>query len=99
MPTFNLPPALVQAFSDPNVIASKTATESVISHIPPAAAGALRPSIDAYLALTKSSIASSIAIVFTACMALAAASLVLFYLVDEKELRTSNNPDPAPAEL
>jgi len=32
-------------------------------------------------------------------MALAAASLVLFYLVDEKELRTSNNPDPAPAEL
>jgi len=99
LPTFNLPSKLVQTFSDPNIIASKTATEAVISHVPPAAAGALRPSIDAYLALTKSSIASSIAIVFTACMALAAASLVLFYLVDEKELRTSNNPDPAPAEL
>ena len=98
LPTFNLPPQLVQTLSDPNIIASKTATQTVISHIPPAAQSVLKPSIDAFLALTKGSIASSVAIVFTACMALAAASLVLFYLVEEKELRTSNAPQEAPAE-
>ena len=94
LPTFNLPLALVKAFQDPNVIASKGATDAVLGHLPPVALTAMQPTIDAYLSLTKSSIASSIAIVFTAGMALAATSLVLFYLVDEKELRTSNNPAP-----
>ena len=98
LPTFNLPPQLVTTLSDPNVIASKTATAAVLSHIPPAALSTMQPAINSFLTLTKSSIASSVAIVFTACMALAAASLVLFYLVEEKELRTSNAPQAAPAE-
>jgi EmrB/QacA subfamily drug resistance transporter len=92
IPTHDLPRSLVQTLSDPNIIASKSATENALSHLPAPALAALRPSIDAYLTLTKTSIASSIAIVFTACMALAAISLVLFYLVEEKELRTSNAP-------
>ncbi len=100
LPTFQLPPQLVATLSDPNIIASNTATANVLSHIPPAALPALQPQINAFLLLTKSSIASSIAIVFTACMALAGVSLVLFYLIEEKELRTSNAPvhnaaDPA----
>jgi len=98
LPTFSLPPQLVTVLADPNVIASKAATDAVLSHIPPAALTALQPQINAYLTLTKSSIASSVAIVFTAGMALAAASLVLFYLVEEKELRTSNAPVASPAE-
>ncbi len=98
LPSFNLPPDLVHKFTDPNVIASKSVTDSVLSHLPPAALTALKPSVDAFLLLTKSSIASSVALVFTACMALAATSLVLFYLVEEQELRTSNAPAPAGAE-
>jgi len=98
LPTFNLPPQLVTALSDPNVIASHAATSTVLNHIPPVALPLLQPQITAYLTLTKDSIASSIAIVFTAAMALAAVSLVLFYLVDEKELRTSNAPVRSPAE-
>jgi EmrB/QacA subfamily drug resistance transporter len=97
LPTFNLPPGLVKALSDPNVLASKTATASTVhaitTSLPPNVSLALQPSIAAFLALTKSSIASSVAIVFTGCMALAAASLVLFYLIEEKELRTSNAPE------
>ncbi len=93
LPRFNIPPALAKTLSDPNIISSKTATDTVLSHVPPAALHTLQPSIDTYLALTKGSIASSIALVFTACMGLAAASLVLFYLVDEKELRTTNDPE------
>lgn len=102
LPTLQLPQQVVTALSDPNVIASKTATESVIktilAHVPPQAMGAIQPAIDTFISLTKGSIASSIAIVFTACMALSAAALVLFYLVEEKELRTHNNADAAPAE-
>ena len=98
LPTFNLPHQLVATLSDPNVIASKTATQAALSHIPPAALSVMQPSISAFLALTKSSIASSVAIVFTACMALSAASLVLFYLVEERELRTSNASAGAPTE-
>jgi EmrB/QacA subfamily drug resistance transporter len=90
IPHTNLPPQLVSALSDPNIIASKTATNAVLSHVPPAALTTLQPSITTYLDLAKSSIASSIALVFGACIILAAASLGLFYLVKEKELRTSN---------
>jgi hypothetical protein len=93
LPTFGMPKQLVTALSDPNVIASKTATQSIINHLPAQAHAALTPSINAFLGLTKSSIASSVAIVFTTAMALAAASLVLFYLVDEKELRSSHTPE------
>jgi Na+/melibiose symporter-like transporter len=98
LPTFNLPGALVAPLSDPNIIASKTATDTLLSHLPASVLQALRPSIEAFLTLTKSSIASSIALVFTACMALSAVALVLFYMVDEKELATSHHPEPAPAE-
>jgi hypothetical protein len=96
LPTLNLPGQLVTALSDPNVITSKSVTDSIMSHIPPAVLKMLQPSIDLYLHMAKSSIAFAISIVFTAGMALGAACLVLFYLVEEKELRTSNAPEHAP---
>jgi len=88
LPTFNLPAKLVATLSDPNVLASHAATANVLRATPTV----IQPQINAFLALSKDSIASSIGIVFTACMGLAAVSLVVFYLIDEKELRTSNAP-------
>jgi hypothetical protein len=52
-----------------------------------------KPAIDAYLYLSKSAIADAIAIVFTVGMGLAAAALVLFYLVEERELRSTQSPE------
>ena len=88
LPTFTLPAKLVATLSDPNVLASHAATANVLRATPTV----IQPQINAFLALSKDSIASSIGIVFTACMGLAAVSLVVFYLIDEKELRTSNAP-------
>jgi hypothetical protein len=57
----------------------------------------LAPGIHVFLGLAKGSIAYAISIVFTASMALAGCALVLFYLVEERDLRTSQAPeDKAP---
>lgn len=92
LPTFGLPTQLITALSDPNVIASKTATDQIIANLPSSAATVLLPNITAFMTLAKSSVANSIGIVFTTSMALAAVSLVLFYLIEERELRSSHAP-------
>lgn len=96
LPTLNLPPALIQKLSDPNVIASKAAVDSILSQLPAPTVNLLQPSIEAYLNLAKGSIAYGISVVFTACMALGAVCLVLYYLVGEQELRASHAPSATP---
>ncbi len=86
-------PQLLGALRNPNVVTSPTAVnQQVISHIPPAAQPHIVPAIHTFLGLAKGSISESIALVFGVSMALAGAALVLFYLVEEKELQTSNSP-------
>ncbi|HSX02690.1 MAG TPA: MDR family MFS transporter [Candidatus Saccharimonadia bacterium] len=80
---------LVDALHDPNVITSKPAIDQVMAHIPPTALPFLKPAIDTYLNLAKGSIADAIAMVFTVAMGAGAICLILFYLVEEKELRSS----------
>ncbi len=79
---------LTDALHDPNVVTSKPALDQVLGHIPAAVLPMLKPAIDAYLNLTKGSVADAIAFVFTVAMAGGAVCLVLFYLVEEKELRS-----------
>jgi MFS family permease len=82
----------VDALRNPNVVTSQTALHEVTSHIPAAVLPLLQPGIDAYVNLSKTAIADAIAVVFTAAMGLGAVALVLFYLVEERELRSSNDP-------
>ncbi|HVQ44847.1 MAG TPA: MDR family MFS transporter [Candidatus Saccharimonadia bacterium] len=98
LPTAGLPDQLSTALHDPNIITSQTALNQVLAHIPHNVLPLVQPSITAYLDLSKGSIAYAISIVFTVSMALAAIALVVFYLVEERELRTSHGPTPAPAE-
>lgn len=100
-----LPPQIPAAFQgqlsgalrDPNVITSPAALKEILAHIPAPALPLLQPAINAFLDLSRTSIAYAISIVFTASMALSAIALVLFYLVEETELRTSHGEAPAPA--
>ena len=90
---------LIEALRDPNVITSPSALNGqVLAHIPDQLKPLLAPAINGYLDLAKGSIADAVAIVFTAAIALGAASLVLFYLVEERELRTSNRSEAPAAE-
>ncbi|HEY6736260.1 MAG TPA: MDR family MFS transporter [Candidatus Saccharimonadia bacterium] len=88
-----LPKPIQGALSDPNVLTSPDAVKQVINHVPAAALHALQPLIDLFLQLARGTIATSIAIVFTACLGLAAIGLVLFALIEERPLRTSNLPN------
>jgi len=97
IPALNLPPQLVKALQDPNVVTSKNALDAVTSHIPATLRPALQPGIDLYLQLAKGSIVNAITTVFTVSMALGSVGLILFYLIEERELRTSHEPEPKPA--
>ncbi len=81
------PPTLVSALHDPNIITSQPALAEVIGHLPAPFLPLLKPGIDAYINLTKGAVAESIALVFTVAMVLGAISVVLFWLVEERELR------------
>jgi EmrB/QacA subfamily drug resistance transporter len=90
LPTFGLPPALATAVNNPNVITSPLAISQIVAHIPARALPLIQPEINAFLNLSKGSIAYAIAFDFTVSMALAAVALVLFYMVEEQELRVHN---------
>jgi EmrB/QacA subfamily drug resistance transporter len=92
-------PQLVGALQDPNVVTSQPALSEITSHIPAQFQPLLKPAIDAYLNLAKSSVADAIAIVFTVAMGLGACALVLFYLVEERELRSHQSPEHTANEL
>jgi EmrB/QacA subfamily drug resistance transporter len=97
LPSVGLPQTLVTALKNPNVITSPAALSQVTAHIPKTVMPMLAPGIHVFLGLAKGSIAYAISIVFTASMALAGCALVLFYLVEERDLRTSQAPeDKAP---
>ena len=98
LPNTGLPPQLAKTLADPNVITSQEALKQLTSHIPAPVLPMLQPAIHTYLELAKSSIAYAISIVFTVSMAIAAITLVLFYLMEEQELRTSHDNPTAPAE-
>jgi EmrB/QacA subfamily drug resistance transporter len=85
---------LSSALHNPNIITSKTALDQLMSQIPSYALPLVKPAIDAFTALSKTSIAYAIAMVFTVSMSLTAIALVLFYLVPENELRTSHGSEP-----
>jgi EmrB/QacA subfamily drug resistance transporter len=89
----DLPTQIAAALRDANVVTSKAALDAVLSHIPAPALQALQPGINGFLALAKISIADSIAVVFTVCTGLAAISFVLFFMMEEKELRSSHGHD------
>jgi len=93
LPSFSLPSTLVTALRNPNVITSQQAIAQVTSHIPRQFLPVLEPGIKDFLYQAKGSIAFAISIVFTAAMALSAIALVLFYLVEERELRSSHAPE------
>jgi EmrB/QacA subfamily drug resistance transporter len=89
---------LVDALHDPNVVTSKPALAEVIAHIPSQFLGLIKPAIDAYVELSKSAVANAIAIVFIVASGLAAISIVLFYLVEEHELRGRQAPEHLPTD-
>lgn len=89
-------PQVATALQDPNVVTSPPAITELLSHIPAQALPVIRPGVDAFLDLSKGSVADAIAIVFTVAMGLGAASLVLFYLVEERELRSHQSPEHTP---
>lgn len=89
----NQAPAVIGALRDPNVVTSQPAINELMGHIPVQFLPMLQPHIDTYLSLAKGSVADAIAIVFTVAMGLGAASLVLFYLVEERELRSHQSPE------
>ncbi|HEY2004594.1 MAG TPA: MDR family MFS transporter [Candidatus Saccharimonadia bacterium] len=89
---------LSSALHNPNVIVSQDALNQIFHSIPAQAMQFIKPAIDQYLVLSKDSITYAISIVFTVSMALAAIALVLFYLVEETELRTGHDPAPAKPE-
>lgn len=91
-------PQLVTALRDPNIVTSQPALAEIMQHLPAQVVPILTPAINAYLNLAKGSVADAVALVFTVTMGLAAASLVLFYLVEERELRGHQSPEHTPAE-
>ncbi|HSX00946.1 MAG TPA: MDR family MFS transporter [Candidatus Saccharimonas sp.] len=93
LPMTGLPPALTAPLHDPNVVTSQVAVSQILHAIPSAALAFVKPALDAYIELTKTSIADAIAIVFTVSMGLGAVCLVLFYLVEEHELRSAQSPE------
>lgn len=101
LPSVGLPPALMKYLSDPNYITSKSAldgiTQAAAKQTPAAYVPHLLANINTYIGMTKSSITYAIGIVFTVSMALLAIALVLFYLVEERELRTSYSSEKAGA--
>jgi len=101
LPDVGLPPQLMRYLSDPNYITSKTALDKVIagatSHVPTAFVGQLVSTINSYLTMAKSSITYAISIVFTVSMGLLAVALVLFYMVEEQELRSHHGEAEVPS--
>jgi EmrB/QacA subfamily drug resistance transporter len=93
LPAGVLPVPLAAALRNPNVVTSQAALAQVMSHIPSQLLPLLLPGINTFLNLAKGSIAYAISVVFTASMSLAAVALVLFFLVEERELRTSHGHD------
>lgn len=89
-------PQLAGALQDPNIVTSQPAIEQLLSHVPAQALPAIKPAVDNFLDLSKGSVADAIAIVFTVAMGLGAVSLVLFYLVEERELRSHQSPEHTP---
>lgn len=89
-------PQLVTVLHDPNIVTSQPAIGEVLSHIPSQYLPLVKPAVDQYLNLAKGSVAEAIAIVFTVAVGLGAISLVLFYLVEERELRSHQSPEHEP---
>jgi EmrB/QacA subfamily drug resistance transporter len=89
---------LVTALHDPNVITSPSALADIAGKLPASVLPVLKPAIDAYIELSKTSIADSIAIVFTVAAGFSAVAIVLFSLVEERELRSAQSPEHMPAE-
>jgi hypothetical protein len=92
IPSFNLPPAIVQTFNDPNVITSPARVSGVLAALPATIREPLMIQVTHFLALSKEAIASSVGVVFTASLALGGTSLLLFSLIKERELRGSHEP-------
>jgi EmrB/QacA subfamily drug resistance transporter len=90
---------LVTALHNPNIVTSPSALAEVVGHIPPAFMPLLKPALDAYIELSKTSVANAIAIVFTVATGLAAIAIVLFYMVEERELRSAQSPEHLPGEV
>jgi EmrB/QacA subfamily drug resistance transporter len=84
---------LAAALHNPDIVTSKPALDQILAVIPGQFLPIFKPAIDAYIDLSKGAIADAIAIVFTVGMGLAAAALVLFYLVEERELRSHQSPE------
>lgn len=84
---------LAAALHNPDIVTSKPALDQILAVIPSQFLPIFKPAIDAYIDLSKGAIADAIAIVFTVGMGLAAAALVLFYLVEERELRSHQSPE------
>jgi EmrB/QacA subfamily drug resistance transporter len=89
---------LVDALHNPNVVTSKPALAEVLGHIPAQLLPVFKPAIDAYVELSKSAVANAIAMVFIVASGLAAISVVLFYLVEEHELRGRQAPEHLPSD-
>jgi EmrB/QacA subfamily drug resistance transporter len=87
--------ALSTALHDPDVITSHVALSHVFAQIPTPALSFIKPAVDEFIDLSKTSIAYAISIVFTVSMALIAIALVLFYMVPERELRAHHGDAPA----
>lgn len=86
-------PQLVSALRDPNVVTSHPALTGIMGQLPSQTQLLLQPAVSAYLDIAKGSIAGAIGLVFAVTIGLAAISLALFWLVEERELRSKQTPE------
>ena len=86
VPNTGLPAPLHTALSDPNVLQSHRIITTITDGLPPF----LKAAALHFIALAKEPLALAIASVFTVGMIVAVICFVIFLLVEEKTLRTSN---------
>ena len=84
---------LVSVLHDPDVVTSPPALHQILTQLPPQLLTYFKPAIDQYIEWSKTAIADAISMVFVVGTGLAAVSIVLFYLVEERELRGAQSPE------
>jgi EmrB/QacA subfamily drug resistance transporter len=84
---------LVDALHNPDVVTSPSALHQILTAIPAQFMTVLKPAVDQYIEWSKTAIADAISMVFVVGTGLAAVSIVLYYLVEERELRGAQTPE------
>ncbi len=93
IPGVGLPDQLTQTLRDPNIVTSPAALSQLLAHIPGTAIKVLQPSISFFIELSKIAVAHAVSMVFLMGSAIAAICLILFLMVEDRELRGGHGED------